>query len=87
MKNFIPCPVINIGIIKVNVIQTASMINIGINLPTETSSHNKINRGVGDNFGDYAVVPASKVYFSDNDREDFRVQEGTIAGVLGCKRG
>ncbi|MBF7082216.1 hypothetical protein IT084_04405 [Desulfallas sp. Bu1-1] len=85
MRNFLPCPVINIGIIKINVVQTASMINIGINLPMETSSYNKINRGVGDNFGDYAVVPASKVYFSDNDREDFQVHDGNIANVLGYK--
>lgn len=76
MKNVIPYPVINIGIIKINVIQTASMLNIGINLPTKTSSHNKVNRGVGDNFGDHALVPASGVYFSDNDLEDFRVQDG-----------
>lgn len=67
-------PVINIGFIKVNVVHSAAMINIGINLPMKTSSQRKTNRAAGDNYGDNNLVSNREVCLIDNDLEDFQVK-------------
>ncbi|SFH35236.1 Spore germination protein gerPA/gerPF [Desulfotomaculum arcticum] len=70
----LPVPIINIGYIKVNVVHSAAMINIGINLPMKTSSQHKTNRAAGDNYGDNNLVSNKEVSLVDNDLEDFQVK-------------
>ena len=78
---YLPVPVINIGFIKVNVVHSAAMINIGINLPMETSCQHKTNRGAGDNYGDHNVVANREICLVDNDLEDLPVNVNNMTKI------
>lgn len=66
---------LNIGVIKISMVENASAVNIGKNLLLDWDSHSKTNQGLGNISGDKNKLEHLANHLEDPDKIDLLTQE------------
>ncbi len=61
---------LNIGVVKISMVENASAVNIGKNLLLDWDSHSKTNQGLGNISGDSNALEQMANHLEDPDRID-----------------
>jgi|GEM_PF-4416836 len=76
---------LNIGVIKISMVENASAVNIGKNLLLDWDSHTKTNQGLGNISGDSNALEQLANHLEDPDKLDLLCQ--SKPGVYDNKEG
>jgi len=76
---------LNIGTIKISLVQNSAAVNIGKNLLLDWDSHSKTNQGLGNITGDGNGLEQVANHLQDPDKIDLFSQEAGLGPEMGIQ--